>query len=54
MQNGFIERFNRTYREAFLNMYIFESLEDFKLETEKIHICLSHNDIDPAHRRGIL
>lgn len=30
MQNGFIERFNRSYREAVLNMYIFERLEDVK------------------------
>lgn len=35
MQNGFIERFNRSYREAVLNMYIFESLEEVRIETEK-------------------
>ena len=35
MQNGFIERFNRSYREAVLDMYIFETLEDVKIETEK-------------------
>jgi putative transposase len=35
MQNGFIERFNRSFREAVLNMYIFETLEDVKTETEK-------------------
>ncbi len=34
MQNGFIERFNRTYREAILNMYIFETLEEVKNLTE--------------------
>lgn len=35
MQNGFIERFNRSYREAVLSRYIFETLEDVKAETEK-------------------
>jgi putative transposase len=35
MQNGFIERFNRTYREAVLDMYIFESLSDVRQQTEK-------------------
>ncbi len=35
MQNGFIERFNRTYREAVLNMYIFETLTDVRSQTEK-------------------
>ncbi len=33
MQNGFVERFNRTYREAVLDMYIFESLEDVRTKT---------------------
>lgn len=35
MQNGFIERFNRSYREAVLDMYIFETLEDVRVQTEK-------------------
>lgn len=35
MQNGFIERFNRSYREAVLDMYIFESLEEVRKQTEK-------------------
>lgn len=35
MQNGFIERFNRAYREAVLNMYIFENLEEVRTQTEE-------------------
>jgi len=32
-QNAFIERFNRTYREELLNLYIFESLTDVREKT---------------------
>jgi putative transposase len=28
MQNGFIERFNRSYREAVLDMFVFQTLQD--------------------------
>ena len=28
MQNGFIERFNRSYREAVLDMFVFQSLSE--------------------------
>jgi transposase InsO family protein len=30
MQNGYIERFNRTYREEVLNCYIFETLAEVR------------------------
>ena len=35
MQNGFIERFNRSYREAVLDMYIFQTLSEVRGQTEK-------------------
>lgn len=34
MQNGFIERLNRSYREAVLNMYVFKTLEEVRERTE--------------------
>jgi hypothetical protein len=34
MQNGFIERFNRSYREAVLDMFVFQSLSEVREETE--------------------
>jgi len=30
MQNGYIERFNRVYREAFLDAYLFTDIRDSK------------------------
>jgi len=30
MQNGFIESFNRTYREAVLDMFVFQSLYEVR------------------------
>lgn len=35
MQNGFIERFNRSYREAVLDMYIFQTLAEVKEQTDR-------------------
>jgi putative transposase len=33
MQNGYIERFNRTYREEVLNCYVFETLGEVRQMT---------------------
>ena len=30
MQNGFIERFSRSYREAVLDMYVFKTLDEVR------------------------
>jgi len=35
MQNGFIERFNRTYRQEVLNCYVFETLGEVRRMTEE-------------------
>ena len=34
MQNGFIERFNRSYREAVLDMFVFQTLDEVREQTE--------------------
>lgn len=34
MQNGYVERFNRSYREAVLDAFIFENLNQYRTETE--------------------
>jgi putative transposase len=34
MQNGFVERFNRSYREGVLDMYVFKTLEEVRERTE--------------------
>jgi putative transposase len=33
-QNGYIERFNRTYRDDILSMYLFDNLDEVKLVTK--------------------
>lgn len=34
-QNGFIERFNRTYREDVLDAHLFRDIEELNMETER-------------------
>lgn len=34
MQNGFIEKFNRGYRQAVLDMYVFQTLNEVREQTE--------------------
>ena len=35
MQNGYVERFNRTFREDVLDAYLFSSLKQFNVLAEK-------------------
>lgn len=49
-QNGFIERFNRTYREDVLDMYWFSSLKDLRQATEDWMVL--YNEEQPHESLG--
>ena len=51
-QNSFIERFNRTYREEVLNMYIFKYLSEVRNITKKW--IVEYNEQRPHESLGNL
>ncbi|WP_378181164.1 IS3 family transposase [Aquimarina sp. SS2-1] len=50
MQNGYIERFNRTFREDVLDAYIFDSLTQFQVIADKM--IQDYNDNHPHESLG--
>jgi putative transposase len=50
MQNGLIERFNRTYREEVLDCYVFETLEEVRGMTSEWMI--RYNELRPHESLG--
>lgn len=41
-QNGYIERFNRTYRESVLDLYLFDSVEEAQIITDEWLVKYNH------------
>ncbi len=41
MQNGYVERFNRTFREDVLDAYLFSSLSQYNILAEETAIEIS-------------
>jgi len=52
MQNGFIERFNRTYREEVLDMYVFNNIREVREITEAW--LPEYNELRPHESLGNL
>lgn len=50
MQNGFIERFNRSYREAVLDMFVLQSLAEVREQTDQW--LKEYNEERPHHSLG--
>lgn len=46
-QNAYIERFNRTYREAILDMYLFDNLQEVKQLTKE---WINHYNFERPHQ----
>ena len=52
MRNGFVERFNRSYREGVLDMYIFQTLSEVRERTE-IWMKQYNEERSHDHYKGI-
>ena len=52
MQNGFVERFNRTYRQEVLNCNVFEILGEVRRMTTEWLLC--YNEQRPHESLGNL
>ena len=50
MQNGYVERFNRTFREDVLDAYLFSSISQFDIIANKW--CEDYNDNHPHSSLG--
>jgi len=50
MQNGYVERFNRTFREDILDAYVFSSIAQFQITADKI--MEDYNDNHPHQSLG--